>query len=122
MAGNLLEELNQAGATTLVDYFERANLSDILTSEGPYTLFAPINEAFDELDPKLRDTLDNDEEFLSELLSYHVVQGKILAKSLPEQTTATTLEGSPLHVNLYLKSQFYKVRMIKSHIITLIIG
>ena len=78
-AGNILEELNEAGATTLAEYFERANMSDILTSDGPFTLFAPTNEAFDELTPSLRDSLDNNDDFLDAILSYHIVQVSVLS-------------------------------------------
>ncbi len=77
-AGNILEELNEAGATTLAEYFERANMSDVLTSDGPFTLFAPINEAFDELTPALRDSLDNNDDLLDAILSYHIVQVEVL--------------------------------------------
>ncbi len=60
----------------------------------------------------VREKLDNDDEFLSDILSYHLVEGNVSAKDLPEQTELTTLEGSPLHVNLYHKSQFFKVAKI----------
>ena len=57
----------------------------------------------------VREMLDNNDEFLSDILSYHLVEGKLSAKTLPDQKEVITLEGSPLHVNLYHKSQFYKV-------------
>jgi uncharacterized surface protein with fasciclin (FAS1) repeats len=53
--------------------------------------------------------LDSDPDFLKSVLLYHMVDGQLTSKSMPEQTEATTLEGSVLHVNLYLRSQFYKV-------------
>ncbi len=56
------------------------------------------------------DKLDNDPEFLTSTLLYHLIDGKLSSKTLPEQTEAETLEGTLLHVNLYLRSKFFKVR------------
>ena len=57
----------------------------------------------------VRQKLDEDVEFLTSILLYHMVEEKLSSKELPEQTEARTLEGSILHVNLYLRSQFFKV-------------
>ena len=52
LAGNIIDELNGVGATILVDYLVKANLSELLTDdERQFTLFAPINDAFEQLDP-----------------------------------------------------------------------
>jgi uncharacterized surface protein with fasciclin (FAS1) repeats len=54
-----LDELNDAGATILSEFFERANLSEILTDETrTLTLFAPTNKAFEELEPTGEENFD----------------------------------------------------------------
>ena len=51
LAGNILEELQGVGATIFADYLVKANLSDLLTNDdNEFTLFAPTNEAFDQLE------------------------------------------------------------------------
>ena len=57
-AANLLDELTDTGATILAEYFAKANLTEILTDETrTLTLFAPTNEAFDQLEPASKDQL-----------------------------------------------------------------
>ena len=57
-AANLLDELTDTGATILAEYFAKANLTEILTDETrTLTLFAPTNEAFDQLEPASKDKL-----------------------------------------------------------------
>ena len=58
-AANLLDELTDTGATILAEYFAKANLTEILTDETrTLTLFAPTNEAFDQLEPASKDQLN----------------------------------------------------------------
>ena len=59
-AANLLDELTDTGATILAEYFAKANLTEILTDETrTLTLFAPTNEAFDQLEPASKDQLNS---------------------------------------------------------------
>jgi uncharacterized surface protein with fasciclin (FAS1) repeats len=60
LAGNIIDELNGVGATILVDYLVKANLSELLTDEErQFTLFAPINDAFEQLDPSGKKNLSS---------------------------------------------------------------
>lgn len=88
--------------STLVAALTQANLVDALKGDGPYTVFAPTNEAF----AKLLDTLGiTVEELLaqpdlSKVLLYHVVSGTVLSTDLSDGLMADTLNGEKLTVDL----------------------
>lgn len=106
-AGNLAEELTEAGATTLVDLVVKAGLADTVSTGGPFTVFAPTNEAFAKLPADLVNTLTSDVELLKKVLLFHVVSGEVYSKDLSNDLSVNSVEGSPLRVNIYLKSKFY---------------
>ncbi|MGH6850027.1 MAG: fasciclin domain-containing protein [Methylocella sp.] len=93
--------------TTLVAAVNAAGLVDTLEGPGPFTVFAPTNEAFAQLPPGTVDTLlklENNGE-LTSILTYHVVPGRLttadLRKAVEEgggQATFNTLEGEPLRI------------------------
>ena len=70
--------------TTLVGAVEAAGLVDALTSEGPFTVFAPTDEAFAALPEGALDALVADTDALSGVLLYHVVEGEVLAADVLE--------------------------------------
>ena len=92
--------------STLVAAVTSANLGETLAGEGPYTVFAPTNAAFDKIDQGTRDTLMSEagREDLSGILTYHVVQGETNAAALTEAIegageggyTLTTVNGATL--------------------------
>merc|ERR1712123_294107 len=96
-AGNIAEELTKAGATTLVDFVVKAGLAETLSGPGPFTVFAPDNDAFAKLPADLVATLMGDVELLKKVLLFHVVPGM-----------AVEVGGSYHRVNVYLKSKYYK--------------
>ena len=65
--------------STLVDLVVKADLADVLASEGPFTVFAPTNEAFAKLPADVLATVQADKELLKKILLYHVAAGKLLA-------------------------------------------
>lgn len=89
----------------LVDSVVAADLAGFLWEEGPYTVFAPTNEAFEALLEQLNMTfeqLSSDKELLTTVLSYHVVAGKVLATdvvSLTEWTLVETVSGESLRTS-----------------------
>ncbi|WP_297707103.1 fasciclin domain-containing protein, partial [uncultured Eudoraea sp.] len=95
-------------ALTKADENEGTNLVTALSSEGPFTVFAPTNDAFKELLSGLEnyDSLedfdsDEEKELLAGILSYHVYAGGAIPSSgLQEGQTITTLQGEELVVNL----------------------
>jgi uncharacterized surface protein with fasciclin (FAS1) repeats len=82
---NIVENaVNSKDHTTLVAAVKAADLVDVLSSEGPFTVFAPTNAAFDKLPKGTVETLVKPEnkEQLQSILTYHVVAGKILAQDI----------------------------------------
>ncbi len=84
--------------TTLVAAVTAAKLVDTLSAVGPYTLFAPTNEAFAKLPAEDLSALLADHDKLVAVLTYHVMSGKEMAKDLATLTDATTVEGSKIKV------------------------
>jgi len=82
---NIVENaMNSKDHTTLVAAVKAAGLVDTLEGPGPFTVFAPTNEAFDKLPAGTVDTLVKPEnkDQLTKILTYHVVPGKITSKDL----------------------------------------
>jgi uncharacterized surface protein with fasciclin (FAS1) repeats len=103
---NIIENaVNSKDHTTLVAAVKAAGLVDTLEGAGPFTVFAPTNEAFDKLPAGTVETLLKPENkaTLVKILTYHVVSGKLSAKDIAEQikkgkgkATLTTVEGGTL--------------------------
>ena len=82
---NIVENaVNSKEHTTLVAAVQAAGLVDVLMSEGPFTVFAPTNAAFDKLPAGTVETLLKPEnlKLLQTILTYHVVAGKMNAKDI----------------------------------------
>src|SRR5215510_5012342 len=85
---NIIENaVNSADHTTLVAAVKAAGLVETLQSPGPFTVFAPVNQAFEKL-PK--GTVENllkaeNKEMLKKILTYHVVAGRLSASDLRKQ-------------------------------------
>jgi uncharacterized surface protein with fasciclin (FAS1) repeats len=97
--------MNSKDHTTLVAAVKAAGLVDTLQSKGPFTVFAPTNEAFGKLPAGSVDTLlkPENKEKLAAVLTYHVVPGKITADKLAKEIKAgdgsaqlTTVNGEKL--------------------------
>ncbi|KAK2712781.1 transforming growth factor-beta-induced protein ig-h3-like [Artemia franciscana] len=89
------------GASTLVDLVVKAGLADALSGPGPFTVFAPTNEAFAALPKPTLDALGRDTALLQKVLLYHVVQGEVPSTALANELTAPTLQGAKVRVNIY---------------------
>ena len=79
--------------TTLNGLVVKAGLGETLKAAGPYTVFAPTNEAFKAVPAKTMDELSHDPAKLKALLSYHVVLGKMMAADV-KNSHAKTAEGA----------------------------
>ncbi len=84
--------------TTLVEALQATGLDAALEGEGPFTVFAPTDDAFALLPEGLLEGLDTDT--LAAVLSYHVVEGEVPAATAVTLTEATTLEGSTIALGL----------------------
>lgn len=95
---SILDTAHDAGKfTTLLNAVKAASLNETLRGAGPYTVFAPTDEAFRKLAPGAIDALLKDAAKLKSVLTYHVVPGTIAAKDI-KAGTVTTVEGTPLLV------------------------
>ena len=86
--------------TTLIAAVEAAGLVDALKAEGPLTVFAPTDDAFAALPEGTVDALLNDIPALTEILLYHVVEGKVMAEDVVELEQAQTLQGQYLDIRV----------------------
>jgi len=87
--------------TTLVAAVQAADLATTLSGPGPFTVFAPTDDAFDKLPPGTVDTLLQDPKGqLSQILLYHVVPGKLMAADVVKETSLMTAQGTPLTVSV----------------------
>lgn len=84
---------------TLVAAVKAAGLVETLKSPGPFTVFAPTDDAFKKLPEGTVDSLLNDIPKLTKILTYHVVSGKVLSSDVVNLDKATTVEGSDLKID-----------------------
>jgi len=75
-----------------------ADLVETLKGQSPLTIFAPDNEAFSNVPAGTLDSLLNNKEQLTSVLTYHVVAGKHFAADLAKQKTLLTVQGGMLEV------------------------
>jgi uncharacterized surface protein with fasciclin (FAS1) repeats len=85
---------------TLVTAVQAAGLVDFLRSPGPFTVFAPTDEAFAKLPPGTIQTLVQNIPQLTRILSYHVVPGKLMRSDLETLNSLTAIEGSPIRIDI----------------------
>jgi uncharacterized surface protein with fasciclin (FAS1) repeats len=88
--------------STLVAAVEAAGLVDTLKGEGPFTVFAPTDEAFAALPEGTVENLLKPENIdqLTAILTYHVVPGKVMSTDLTDDMMATTVQGSDVMIDL----------------------
>ena len=100
---NIVETAQDAGNfQTLLSAAESAGLVETLTGEGPYTVFAPTDEAFEALPEGTLDELmmEENQDQLTSILTYHVVPGAIMSADLEDGMEAETVEGSSVTVSI----------------------
>lgn len=98
-AGTIVEVAQgNSDLSTLVSAVQSANLGETLSGDGPYTVFAPTNAAFDEVPQATRDQLMSPEgqSDLSNILTYHVVEGETMADALTQAIEGAGEEGYTL--------------------------
>jgi len=84
---------------TLVAAVQAAGLVETLKSPGPFTVFAPNDEAFAKLPPGTIQTLVQNIPQLTRILKYHVVSGKLAKADLAKLDTVTSVEGSTIRID-----------------------
>ncbi|QIE41158.1 fasciclin domain-containing protein [Meridianimarinicoccus aquatilis] len=86
--------------TTLVAAVEAAGLVDTLKGEGPFTVFAPTDDAFSLLPEGTVPTLLENIPSLTGVLTYHVVPGKVMSSDLSDGMTAETVNGQSVTITI----------------------
>lgn len=84
---------------TLVKAVQAAGLVDTLKGDGPFTVFAPTDEAFAKLPAGTLESLLQDKEKLTAILTYHVVSGKHVASDVVSKSSLKTVQGQSLNVS-----------------------
>lgn len=84
---------------TLVTAVQAAGLVETLKSPGPFTVFAPNDDAFAKLPPGTIQTLVQNIPQLTRILKYHVVPGRLLKADLATLGTVISVEGSPIKID-----------------------
>lgn len=99
-AADIVEVAEAGQFNTLVTAVKAAGLVDALKGPGPFTVFAPTDEAFAKLPAGTLQNLlkPENKEQLKKILTYHVVAGEVMAKDVVKLHSAKTLEGSNLAI------------------------
>ncbi len=99
---NIVEVAAEAGTfNTLLAAAQAAGLVDVLQSEGPFTVFAPTDEAFAALPEGTIEALLADTDALRAILLYHVVPGRVTASDVVGLETAETAQGASISIRTY---------------------
>lgn len=99
--GTIVDVATEAGSfTTLLAAADAADLVGTLQGEGPFTVFAPTDDAFAALGEETINSLLGQPEELSQILLYHVVSGSVLAADVVGLNSADTVEGSAISIEV----------------------
>jgi transforming growth factor-beta-induced protein len=85
--------------SSLKDAVVAQNLADTLAGPGPFTVFAPVNDAFAELPGYVATALENEPELLTDILLYHVVADDLVAEEVLAQPSLKTVQGEQLRIS-----------------------
>jgi len=100
---DIVDTAVKAGSfNTLVAAVQAAGLAETLKGEGPFTVFAPTDDAFAKLPAGTLDDLlkPENKDKLAAILTYHVVSGKVMAKDVMTMKEAKTVNGQSLMVSM----------------------
>jgi uncharacterized surface protein with fasciclin (FAS1) repeats len=99
MADIIDTAVNAGSFGTLVTAIKAAGLVETLKGAGPFTVFAPTDEAFAKLPAGTVEGLLKDLPKLKKILTYHVVSGKVMAADVVKLKSAKTVEGSEVKID-----------------------
>lgn len=98
---NIVETAISAGSfNTLVAALKAAGLVETLSGPGPFTVFAPTDEAFAQIPEDQLNALLADKEALAAVLTYHVVAGKVMAEDVVKLNSAATVNGQSVSIKV----------------------
>jgi len=101
MQKDIVDTAVEAGSfTTLAAALQAAGLVETLKGDGPFTVFAPTDAAFEKLPAGTVESLLANPEQLAAILTYHVVPGKVMASQVVNISEATTVNGAKINVRV----------------------
>jgi uncharacterized surface protein with fasciclin (FAS1) repeats len=103
---------------TLVAAIEAAGLVETLKGEGPFTVFAPTDEAFAKLPAGTLESLLADKAKLTAILTYHVVPGKVMAADVVKLQSAKTVQGQAVAIKAVQGVRVNSANVIQTDIVT----
>ncbi len=99
MSKNIVDTAREAGSfTILLTAVDAVGLGDTLAEGGPFTVFAPNDEAFAKLPAGTVESLLADPAKLTDILTYHVVPGRVTAADAAALSSAPTVQGTELSI------------------------
>ena len=101
---------------TLAAALQAAGLVDTLKGAGPFTVFAPTDEAFAKIPKADLDALLKDKAKLTKVLTYHVVPGKVMAADVVKLKEAKTVEGSMVKIDTTSGVKVDNAKVVKTDI------
>lgn len=116
---NIVQTAVAAGSfKTLVKAVQAAGLAETLSGKGPFTVFAPTDEAFSKLPPGTVEGLLKDIPKLKSVLTYHVVPGRMMAADVVQQTSLKTVQGQSISVDTKGGAKVDGANIVKTDIAT----
>lgn len=116
---NIVETASSSGSfNTLVTAVKAAGLAETLSGKGPFTVFAPTDEAFAKLPKGTVESLLGDRKRLTDILTYHVVPGMVGSESVRKLKEARTVNGKKLNIHHLWGTRVDKARIVKADIQT----
>jgi uncharacterized surface protein with fasciclin (FAS1) repeats len=99
---NIVEIAVSAGSfNTLVAAVKAAGLVETLSGDGPFTVFAPTDDAFAQIPEDQLNALLADKEALTAVLTYHVVAGKVMSEDVVNLDSAKTVNGQSVDIKVW---------------------
>lgn len=114
---DIVETAVAAGSfKTLATALQAADLVDVLKGEGPFTVFAPTDDAFKKLPKGTLEALLKDKAKLKAVLTYHVVKGKVKAADVVKVKSAKTVQGQSVSVDATDGVKINDAKVVKADI------
>ncbi|MHB9155853.1 MAG: fasciclin domain-containing protein [Endomicrobiales bacterium] len=115
--GNIIETAEKDGSFTIfAEAARESGLGEILSGKAGLTVFAPVDEAFEKLSEEERKKIFGSKERLTEILTYHIVPGRLSVSQLMDLSSARTLQGGKLSLDSCAGFTVNNARIVKGDI------
>ncbi len=114
---NIVDTAMEVGSLrTLVESLKKAGLTEVLSGKGPFTVFAPDDEAFAKLPKETLKDVSGDRERLASVLKYHVIPIKIMSKDIFKRDSIETVQGRKILLDVSSGITVNKANVVKTDI------